>query len=88
MQQQSAAAAALAAAQQQRNRQLQQQQQQAELDVLPNERGMNEPPEDYYISDLYQQLSSVLAAKPTEIDPLRIGRNSFLASVLLSCLYL
>jgi len=73
MQQQSAAAAALAAAQQQRNRQLQQQQQQqAELDVMPNERGMNEPPEDYYISDLYQQLSSVLAAKPTEIDPLRI----------------
>lgn len=33
----------------------------------------DEPPEDYYIADLYQQLSSVIVAKPTEIEPLRIG---------------
>ncbi|CAF0781193.1 unnamed protein product [Brachionus calyciflorus] len=32
----------------------------------------DEPPEDYYISDLYQQLSQVILAKPTEIEPLRI----------------
>jgi len=32
----------------------------------------DEPPEDYYIADLYQQLSSVIIAKPTEIEPLRI----------------
>lgn len=35
----------------------------------------DEPPEDYYIADLYQQLSSVIIAKPTEIEPLRIGIN-------------
>lgn len=33
----------------------------------------DEPPEDYYIADLYQQLSSVIVAKPTEVEPLRIG---------------
>ena len=39
----------------------------------------DEPPEDYYISDLYQQLSQVILAKPTEIEPLRIGKpkNNF-----------
>lgn len=61
-QQQSAAAAAM----QQRNRL----KQDADVDVA-GER-MNEPPDDYYISDLYQQLSSVIAAKPNEIEPLRI----------------
>jgi len=32
----------------------------------------DDAPEDYYISDLYNQLTQVIAAKPTEIDPLRI----------------
>jgi len=32
----------------------------------------DEAPDDYYISDLYNQLTQVIAAKPTEIDPLRI----------------
>lgn len=59
---------AAAAAMQQRNRL----KQEAEVDVA-GER-MNEPPDDYYISDLYQQLSSVIAAKPNEIEPLRIGK--------------
>lgn len=32
----------------------------------------DDAPEDYYISDLYNQLTQVISAKPTEIDPLRI----------------
>ncbi len=35
----------------------------------------DEAPDDYYISDLYNQLTQVIAAKPTEIDPLRIGKH-------------
>jgi hypothetical protein len=34
---------------------------------------LNDPPDDYYIADLYQQLSQVILSKPTEIEPLRIG---------------
>ena len=32
----------------------------------------DDAPDDYYISDLCAQLNQVIAAKPTEIDPLRI----------------
>ena len=32
----------------------------------------DDAPDDYYISDLCVQLNQVIAAKPTEIDPLRI----------------
>ena len=34
----------------------------------------DDAPDDYYISDLCIQLNQVIAAKPTEIDPLRIGK--------------
>jgi hypothetical protein len=34
----------------------------------------DDAPDDYYISDLYNQLTQVISAKPTEIDPLRIGK--------------
>ena len=33
----------------------------------------DDAPDDYYISDLCIQLNQVISAKPTEIDPLRIG---------------
>jgi hypothetical protein len=33
----------------------------------------DDAPDDYYISDLYNQLTQVIVAKPCEIDPLRIG---------------
>lgn len=63
--------------------QQQQSQQQAQQSVASGQRNRiveveappdrhDEPPEDYYISDLYQQLSQVITAKPTEIEPLRI----------------
>jgi len=32
----------------------------------------DDAPDDYYISDLYNQLTQVIVAKPCEIDPLRI----------------
>ena len=32
----------------------------------------DDAPEDYYISDLYAQLTQVIAAKPVEVEPLRI----------------
>lgn len=40
-------------------------------DEAPNDRH-DDAPEDYYISDLYSQLTQVINGKPTEIDPLRI----------------
>lgn len=33
----------------------------------------DDAPDDYYISDLYNQLSQVIMAKPVEVEPLRIG---------------
>ena len=33
----------------------------------------DDAPEDYYISDLYTQLTQVIAAKPCELETLRIG---------------
>jgi hypothetical protein len=33
----------------------------------------DDAPDDYYITDLYYQLSQVITAKPTDIEPLRIG---------------
>jgi hypothetical protein len=33
----------------------------------------DDAPDDYYITDLYCQLSQVITAKPTDIEPLRIG---------------
>ena len=40
-------------------------------------------PEDYYISDLYTQLTQVIAAKPIELETLRIGRRLFLLQLLI-----
>lgn len=34
----------------------------------------DDAPEDYYISDLYTQLTQVIAAKPCELETLRIGK--------------
>ena len=42
-------------------------------DVESNQERHDDVPEDYYISDLYNQLSVVISAKPTDIEPLRIG---------------
>jgi hypothetical protein len=33
----------------------------------------DDAPDDYYISDLYNQLTQVIVMKPTEIEPLKIG---------------
>ena len=32
-------------------------------------------PDDYFISDLYAQLSQVISSKPTELEPIRIGKR-------------
>jgi len=57
-----------------------QQQQQAASGVLSRNRMLevdqqgnqhDEPPDDYYIADLYAQLTQVILAKPTEVEPLR-----------------
>lgn len=77
--------------QQQHLQQLQQQQQMQQASGSSGSAGRNrmvdvvetpsdrhdDAPEDYYISDLYNQLTQVIAAKPTEIEPLRIGKISF-----------
>ena len=34
----------------------------------------DDAPEDYYISDLYTQLTQVIAAKPCEMETIRIGK--------------
>lgn len=34
----------------------------------------DDAPEDYYISDLYTQLTQVIAAKPCELETLRVGK--------------
>ena len=34
----------------------------------------DDAPDDYYISDLYNQLTQVILVKPCEIEPLRIGK--------------
>jgi hypothetical protein len=37
----------------------------------------DDAPEDYYISDLYTQLTQVIAAKPCELETLRIGKKAY-----------
>lgn len=39
----------------------------------------DDAPDDYYISDLYNQLTQVIFVKPTEIEPLKIGMLRHLA---------
>ncbi len=48
------------------------QRQQRIVEVEPERN--DDAPEDYFISDLYAQLTQVINSKPTEIDPLRIGQ--------------
>ena len=43
------------------------------VDVDSNQDRHDDVPEDYYVSDLFNQLTSVIAAKPADIEPLRIG---------------
>ena len=38
----------------------------------------DDAPDDYYISDLYNQLTQVIVVKPTEIEPLKIGTVEFI----------
>jgi len=61
-QQQAAAAAAQASGQQRRL---------FEVVEAPADRH-DDAPDDYYISDLYNQLTQVIVVKPTEIEPLKI----------------
>jgi hypothetical protein len=39
-------------------------------------------PDDYFISELYQQLSQVINSKPTEVEPLRSGSYQILSHYL------
>ncbi len=41
-------------------------------DAANGDRHNDDEPEDYYLSELYQQLNTVISARPTELDPLRI----------------
>ena len=40
----------------------------------PQDRNDDNTPDDYFISELYQQLSQVISAKPTDVEPARIGK--------------
>lgn len=69
----------------------QQQQQQASsiprnrmADVDTQGERHDEAPEDYYISDLYNQLTQVIAAKPTEIEPIRIGNSILIYTLIIN----
>ena len=44
----------------------------------------DDAPDDYYISDLYNQLTQVIVVKPTEIEPLKIGMLLFVHFLLIS----
>ena len=46
----------------------------AASDVQSDRGSHDDAPEDYYISDLFNQLTQVIAAKPTEIEPVRAGK--------------
>ena len=71
-QQQAAAAAAQASGQQRRL---------FEVVEAPADRH-DDAPDDYYISDLYNQLTQVIVVKPTEIEPLKIGNNFWIVKIL------
>ncbi len=69
--------------------QLQQQQAAAARDTASGQRRLfevveapadrhDDAPDDYYISDLYNQLTQVIVVKPTEIEPLKIGAVNFI----------
>ena len=40
--------------------------------IEPSAERQEDAPEDYFLSDLYQQLNTVILSKPTEIDPLKV----------------